>query len=242
MSALNPKDTDVVILCGGLGTRLKKIVNDYPKPMVEINGRPFLDILIDYIAHFGFIRFILCVGHMSYVIKEYYGSKKNELSILFSEEKELLDTAGALKNAEKLIRSNAFLVFNGDSLCEIDIKDFLSFHISKRAFVSVVLTSVEIPKDYGIIRLNGSQRVTSFREKIIVQGINLVNAGIYLFDRQILKEIPHNMKLSLEYDLFPKIIEKGIYGYVADKRLFDIGTPERLNILRNYFKKAKYEK
>jgi len=240
-TALNPKDTDVVILCGGLGTRLKNIVNDQPKAMVDINGTPFINILIDYIARFGFIRFILCVGYMSHVIKEYYGMKRSELSILFSEEKELLGTAGALKNAEKFIRSDAFLVFNGDSLCEIDIKDFLSFHSSKRAFMSVVLASHKTPEDYGVIRLNGNQRVTSFREKITVEGKNFVNAGIYLFDSHILKEIPYNVKMSLEYDLFPRILEKGIYGYVTEKKLFDIGTPERLTMLRNYFKKAKYE-
>jgi len=230
--ALTNTEIDVVILCGGLGTRLRGIINDRPKVMAEINGRPFLDILIGYIKNYKFKRYILCVGYMRDIIKEYYEKKKNEMTILFSEEREPLGTAGAIKNAEKLIQSEVFLVLNGDSICKIDLNDFLRFHNSKRALLSIVLTTIENPTDYGVIKLDKNQKILGFSEKTIACGISLVNAGIYFMNRAVLGDIPSGQKFSLEYDLFPKILDKGIYGYVTDKRLIDIGTPERLELIR----------
>ncbi len=240
ISTYNPEDIDVIILCGGLGTRLRGIINDRPKVMTEINSRPFLDILIDYISNYQFKHFILCVGYMSDAIKEYYGKKSCDLTILFSEEKEPLGTAGAIKNAEALIKSNPFLAMNGDSLCKINIQDFLSFHDSKKAMVSIALTTVEKPIDYGMVRMNKDQKIIAFNEKVFINSINLVNAGMYLFDRRIFEEIPVGRKLSLEYDLFPRILDKGVYGYVTDKELFDIGTPERLEMAKKCFKGERY--
>jgi NDP-sugar pyrophosphorylase family protein len=230
--ALTPQKIEVVILCGGLGTRLRGIINDRPKVMAEINGRPFLDILIDYVAHFGFARFILCVGYMGDVIKEYYRKKSSELTILFSEEKEPLGTAGAIKNAEKLIRSEMFLVLNGDSICKIDLKDFLRFHNNKKALHSIVLATIDKPRDYGVIELDVNQKILSFIEKTNAHIVSLVNAGIYLLNRAVFGDIPSGQRFSLEYDLFPKILDKGIYGYITDRKLMDIGTPERLELTR----------
>lgn len=232
ISTYNPEDIDVIILCGGLGTRLRGIINDRPKVMTEIHGRPFLDILINYIKRFGFTRFILCVGYLGDVIKEYYEKKSSDLAILFSEEREPLGTAGAIKNAEKLIQNEVFLVLNGDSICEVDLKVFLRFHNSKRALLSIVLSTIENPADYGVIKLDENQKVLSFSEKTTARGVSLVNAGIYLMNRTVLGDIPSGQKFLLEYDLFPKILDKGIYGYVTDKRLIDIGTPERLELTR----------
>jgi D-glycero-alpha-D-manno-heptose 1-phosphate guanylyltransferase len=229
---LKLQEIDVVILCGGLGTRLRGILNDRPKVMAEISGKPFLDILINYIKRFGFTRFILCVGYMGDVIKEYYRKKSSDIAILFSEEREPLGTAGAIKNAEKLIHGEMFLVLNGDSICKIDLEDFLRFHKSKRALLSIVLTTIESPIDYGVIRLDKDQKIISFSEKTSVHGLSLINAGIYLMNRSVLGDIPPCQRFSLEYDLFPKILDKGIYGYVTDERLLDIGTPERLELTR----------
>jgi D-glycero-alpha-D-manno-heptose 1-phosphate guanylyltransferase len=230
--ALTPQEIDVVILCGGLGTRLRGIINDRPKVMAEINGRPFLDILINYIKRFGFTRFILCVGYMGNVIKEYYRNKCSGMAILFSEEREPLGTAGAIKNAEKLIRSEMFLVLNGDSICEINLEDFLRFHNSKKALHSIVLATIDNPADYGVIKVDEDQKILGFSEKTTAHGVSLVNAGIYLLNRTVLGDIPSGQRFSLEYELFPEILDKGIYGYITDRKLMDIGTPERLELLR----------
>ncbi len=98
---------------------------------------------------------------------------------------------------------------------------------------------METPVEYGVIRLDGDQKIISFGEKIPVNGNDLINAGMYVFDKKILKEIPSGQKLSLEYDLFPEVLDKGLYGYVTEKRLLDIGTPERLAIAKNYFREDK---
>lgn len=218
---------DVVILCGGMGIRLRNIVSDRPKVMAEVNSRPFLDTLIDYVAGFKFRRFVLCVGYMKDFIKENYEHDSSGLDILFSEEKDLLGTAGAIKNAEAFIRSNPFLVMNGDSFCRIDMKKFLDFHFSKNAFISIALASQAKDADYGVVRLDSSQRVISFNEKIKPDIDNFVSAGIYLFNKDAFGLIPSNINYSLEYDFFPNIIDKGIFGYITGEGVIDIGTPDR---------------
>jgi NDP-sugar pyrophosphorylase family protein len=239
MRDIQPQNIDVVILCGGLGTRLQGVIHDRPKLMIKINGRPFLDILIDYVVRYGFTRFILCTGYKRNMIRRYYEKNRDKLLVLFSEESEPLGTAGAIKHAESCIKSDIFLVLNGDSLCEIDLKDFLNFHIGKSALSSIALTSLKSPKDYGVVELDGDYKVTRFSEKVFIKSNGLVNTGIYFFDRKIFKEIPSGEKRSLEYDIFPKIINQGVYGYVTEKKLLDIGTPERLKIAKKYFKEIK---
>jgi NDP-sugar pyrophosphorylase family protein len=222
LSALDPKEIDVLILCGGLGKRLRSVINDRPKPMAEIAHRPFLDILIAYTSHYGFRRFILCLGYMKEVIKEYYQGKKG---IIFSEERELLGTGGALKNAESLIRSDPFLVMNGDSFSPVGLDKFIDFHINKQALISIALDRAKKTTDYGVITLGGSQRIVSFNEKARVKKNSFVNAGIYLLKKSILPLIPPSTNYSLEYDLFPRMVGKGLYGYRTNKTLIDIGTP-----------------
>jgi NDP-sugar pyrophosphorylase family protein len=239
MRNIGPQDIDVVILCGGLGTRLQGVIDDRPKSMAEINDRPFLDILVDYVARYGFTRFILCTGFKGDLIKRHYETKRSGLVFLISEEKIPLGTAGAIKNAESFIESDTFIVLNGDSLCEIDIKDFLSFHIGKKALISIVLTTIKNSMDFGVVRLDRHQKIIGFGEKVMMHGDGLVNTGIYVFDRKILKEIPSSGKRSLEHDIFPGILDKAIYGYVTEKKLLDIGTPERLEIAKEYFRGTK---
>ena len=114
-----------------------------------------------------------------------------------------------------------------------------SFHINKKALLSIALTHSEHSSDYGIIRINDNQKILSFTEKTRVNNISLINAGVYFFDKTILKEIKTGQILSLEYDLFPTVLNKEVYGYVTNGKLIDIGTPERLEMARNYFGKVK---
>lgn len=233
---MHPKDIDVVILCGGLGTRLRRVVNDRPKPMAEINKRPFLDILIDNVSGYGFTRFILCTGYKGYVIRKYYESRHLPLTIQVSEEKEPLGTAGGIKHAESLIKSRFFLAMNGDSFCKLNILDFLDFHAYKKAFASVALVLKEKSVDCGVVRLNETNQIVSFHEKIEMNNNSLVNAGIYLFNKEVLSLIPTDRNSSLESDLFPNLIRnKGIYGFNTNQQLIDIGTPERYELAKKLF-------
>lgn len=218
---------EVVVLCGGLGKRLKPLISDRPKPMASINGRPFLDILINYGAEFGFRRFILCIGHMGRQIKKYYqGSRRRPVEILFSEEKEALGTGGAIKKAEPLIKSSPFLVINGDSFCKVDLRKFLDFHFEKKALVSIVMTHTEENKDYGTVTRGGLGRVIGFDEKARQHNADFINTGIYLFQKEILSLMPEGKRFSLEIDFFPKIIGREFYGYITEGLFVDIGTPE----------------
>jgi NDP-sugar pyrophosphorylase family protein len=239
MKRIRTEDMDVIILCGGLGTRLRDRVSDRPKSMAEISGRPFLDILVDYVARYGFTRFVLCTGFKGDLIRRYYESKKGGLIFVVSDEDRPLGTAGAIKNAESFIESNTFLVLNGDSFCELDIQDFIRFHIGKGALLSIAVTRMEKPVEYGVIRLDTDQRIIRFGEKIPANGNDLINAGMYVFDKKVLQEIPSGQKRSLECDLFPGILDKGLYGYVTTKKLLDIGTPERLSMAQDYFRENK---
>ncbi|MFH1248102.1 MAG: sugar phosphate nucleotidyltransferase, partial [Candidatus Omnitrophota bacterium] len=188
---------DVLILCGGMGKRLKKVSGLLPKPMVEIGGRPFLDIIIDYMAGFGFKRFILGTGYRADIIEDYYSKKpKKGLNILFCREKTPLDTGGAVKNARRLIKSKFFFVLNGDSFCKFDPIKFMSFYKKKKALVSILLRKEPKGSDYGEIKIDRNSRILSFNEKNRKVKKCLINAGVYIFDTKIFKLMPLGLKFS----------------------------------------------
>lgn len=229
--------TDVVILCGGAGSRLGDMTRDRPKPMMTIGGKPFLDILIGYVESFGFRRFVLCVGHGKEAVKDYFRSFQSGVEIVYSEETEgnLLGTAGAIKNAEEWIKSRNYMVMNGDSFARIDLGAFFQFHERKRAAGSVALVKSSGRTDAGLARINGREEIVSFREKSETAGELFMNGGIYCFGRDLFGRIPDGTGSSLEYDILPSMIGSGLYGYVCEAEVIDIGTPERLDLARDYF-------
>jgi NDP-sugar pyrophosphorylase family protein len=228
---MNLNTIDAVILCGGKGLRLKQAVADRPKSMAKIGPTPFLDILIHYLHDFGIRRVILCTGYMKGFIRNYYTSeKKPDMEILFSEENQPLGTGGALKHAEPLIKSNPFLVLNGDSFCPVDLNAFFRFHQEKASLVSAVLAVNENTHDFGVISIDAENRILSFLEKKETHAQNdeiLINAGIYLFNRHNLLEIPPDRFYSLEYEFFPAMEGKPFFGFKTDQTCLDIGTPAR---------------
>lgn len=217
---------DVVILCGGKGTRLKSVVPDRPKPMADLNGKPFLETLIGYAAGFGFNRFVLCSGHMGEMIEAHFAGTGAGVEIVVSRESGPLDTAGAVKNAEALIRTPRFMVMNGDSICRADLRAFSDFHAEKKALVSVLVTRVRDAASFGAILSDGDGRMLAFREKTATGG-GFVNAGVYIFEKTVLGSVPAGVKYSIERDLFPALAGGGgVYVYETDVRHYDIGTPE----------------
>jgi NDP-sugar pyrophosphorylase family protein len=229
------KEVDVIILCGGVGSRLRRAVDDRPKPMAQINQQPFLDILIYYFCGFGLKRFVLCTGYMSEIIQDYYSHEKSSLEFVVSDERTPLGTAGSIKNAEKFIQSESFLVANGDSFCSVDLAEFYDFHLSRQALMSAVVVESEETTDGGLVTLNGSKRIVAFEEKKSKDQVGYINAGIYLFQKNMLYYIPENTKYSLEYDLFPRLANQGSFAFVTGGELIDIGTPERYERAKDYF-------
>jgi D-glycero-alpha-D-manno-heptose 1-phosphate guanylyltransferase len=217
--------TDAVILCGGLGTRLRPISGDLPKVLMPFAGRPFIDILIESLLPFGFRRFVLCVGHLKEKVQMHF--KKPDYEVIFSEETEPLGTGGALKNAAPIIAGTSFLVMNGDSICPVDFSRFRNFHVQKGGILSLVLAKPQSGNNYGVIEVDDNQRVISFREKNECRKTMLINGGIYFMKRDIFDHMPVEACFSLEYDLFPKILPHRCYGFQTESEVIDIGTPER---------------
>ena len=234
MSSFEIAKTDVVILCGGLGTRLGSEAKGRPKPMVDINGKPFLDILIDHVTSFGFTRIILCTGHKSQFVEDYYlNNNKKAPNLLISEEKIPLGTGGAIKNAETLIQSDSFILLNGDSFSPVSLEKFCEFHQENKSQLSLTLTHSKQTEAFGSVKLNDLSEIAGFDEKVSKGEAGLVNAGVYLFNTALLAKIKPGKKISLEYDFFPSFIGNRMFGYVTDANLLDIGTPEKLSIARN---------
>lgn len=220
---------DVIILCGGIGSRLSQVVRDKPKGLALIGDRPFLDILVEDLMLQGFRRFIFCVGYLGEQIIARYSSRRDAI-FLFSEEKTLLGTGGAVIKALPLVKSNPFFVMNGDSFCKVEFEEFYRFHQSKKGEVSFVLAKIDKRKDVGVVNLDKEQRILSFIEKrglVRQQGI-YINAGIYLLEQRCFRNKINESPFSLENDLFPIIIDRSqSFGFVVDSEIIDIGTPER---------------
>ena len=218
---------DFIILCGGLGTRLRSVVGESQKVMVAINDEPFLDLLIKYIRAQGGRRVILATGYKAEDVETHYHGRFADMTIEFSREEEPLGTGGAVKNAWSKVTSENFFVLNGDSFCPIIFETMLDLHIAYQASSTVALARVEDGQDYGSVMLDDAGCVTAFQEKVPTSNLTYVNTGVYCFREELKESLPASSKFSLERDFFPSIIGKGFCGYVTDRSFLDIGTPQR---------------
>lgn len=207
--------------------------------MVKFGNLPFLDLLINYIASFGFRRFILATGYKAGIISKYYSNKQAAgIDIIFSYEKGPLGTGGAVKNAKKLVRSDPFLVLNGDSYCQFSPLSFFKFHKRKKSLISILLRGVPNAQEYGAVKVSAGSRILNFNEKNNKAKNSLINTGIYSFSREVFNRMPALSQFSLERDLFPALISrKVIYGYITSGLFIDIGTPKRYKKAKEIFSK-----
>jgi D-glycero-alpha-D-manno-heptose 1-phosphate guanylyltransferase len=215
-----------VILAGGLGTRLSSVLADRQKVLAEFGGRPFLAVLLDQLADLGMREVVLCTGHLGEQVQSALGRTHGPLHLVYSRETSPRGTAGALRAALPLLKSDTVLVMNGDSFCEADLKAFWAWHCAREADATLLLARVEDTRRYGRVRVDDDGFVLSFDEKDGTGGPGWINAGIYLVGRQLLLEIPPDRAVSLERTVFPEWIGRGLYGYRCDSRFLDIGTPE----------------
>lgn len=220
--------TDIYILCGGLGKRLRKVSGGAPKPLVKVGDKPVLDIIISHLMKFGARRFVLGIGYKADAIRKYYREKKIPgCEVVFSAEDLPLGTGGAVKKARRYIKSRSFFVLNGDSVCKFDPIELLNFHKEKKAAISILLRKMACGKDYGEIKMDRARRILSFAEKKEGAKNCLINAGVYVFDKRVFRSMPRSAEFSLEHDFFPMVINKGIFGYPFAGYFIDIGTPQR---------------
>jgi NDP-sugar pyrophosphorylase family protein len=214
------------VLCGGLGTRLRPVLADRPKSMALISGTPFLQLLLDRLRSQGVDDVILGTGYMAEKIKRYFGSgNKFAVRVRYSREDEPLGTGGALKLAESLI-SDPVLVLNGDSYVEWSLNTILELFRAKDADLVLLLQAVADVTRYGSVTLNKDGRVTEFSEKGTRAGPGLINAGVYLLRKQIVRDLPASTAISLEKEVFPRLLDRGVYGLVCTGLFIDIGIPD----------------
>jgi histidinol-phosphate phosphatase family protein len=223
------------ILAGGLGIRLRPVIGDRPKVLAPVDGRPFLAYLLDQLLEAGVKQVVLCTGYLGEKVQQTFGDYYRKLRLIYSQESKPLGTGGALRFALPLLDSNPVLVMNGDSYCQANLGVFLQWHEERRAAASLLLTYVNDARRYGWVAVNKEGIVYSFEEKKCSRRTGLINAGIYLISREVIESIPVHTTISLEHDVFPSWIGRGLYGYIGGGTFIDIGTPESYAAAQRFF-------
>ncbi len=201
--------------------------------MVLIGKKPFLEILVDWAAGLGFVRFILCAGYKAEMIRDHFRGQGGRQFIV-SEEKSPLGTGGALKLCAPLRKSEFSLVLNGDSFCGVDVRGLLDLRARHNAAAAIAFTSAKERKDGGYASLAPDGRIQSFAEKDPAGG-PWINAGVSVLGPEVLSAIPEGA-CSLERDVLPGLLKGGLYGLTTTAPLYDIGTPDRLAEFRAIYK------
>lgn len=227
--------TDVIILAGGLGTRLKPVVSDRQKVMATVAGRPFLSILLDQISKAGFKRVIICTGYMADQVEMGFGPEYKGLSMIYSRENIPLGTGGALGNALPLISSETVMVMNGDSFIDVDLNLFLQWFIGKGCDAALVLTKMNNASRYGIVHVDANSLITAFQEKNTIGRFHWINAGVYLLKKAVIRTIPQERPFSLEQEFFPSLAGRDFHGYCSEAKFTDIGLPESYVAAKGFF-------
>ncbi len=228
-----------ILLAGGLGTRLRSVVSDRPKPMALIEDKPFMEYVVHELSRHGVTDIIFAVGYKGSMVEEYFGDGsrfgamqgEESLRIRYAYEEELLGTAGAIKNAGRLITEDAVFVLNADTFYQIDYSRLVRMQQKEELAMALVLRQVPDISRYGEAVLDEGGRLTGFNEKTTAARPGTINGGVYLMTRELLEDIPEG-KVSLENDMIPKWLREGrrLGGFVNDGYFIDIGIPE------DYFK------
>jgi mannose-1-phosphate guanylyltransferase / phosphomannomutase len=219
-----------VIIAGGLGTRLRPLTLNTPKPLVPVINRPFTFFQIELLRKHGIKEIIINLHyHASQIIESLKDEERIGVKFYFSLEEEALGTAGAVKNAEEYFDEEPLVVLNGDILTNINISDVVNFHKKNNATVTIAAIPVDDPTKYGLMLTDESGKILQFIEKPNWEGVttNWINAGIYVIDPKIFKEVPKGENYSFERQVFPQILASGrpMYAFKSEAFWLDIGDP-----------------
>jgi mannose-1-phosphate guanylyltransferase len=219
-----------LILAGGEGTRLRPLTSTVPKPVVPLANRPHMSFMIEWLRGHGVEEVILSCGFMAEGVRAVLGDGDGlGVRLRYVEEPAPLGTGGALRFAGELL-AERFFMLNGDVLTDIDLGAQLEQHERTGARATIALVAVEDPSAYGLVRRNPDHSVGEFLEKPSPDEIdtNLINAGAYILERSVVDEMPPpGTASSIERDVFPALVGRGLYGFEAEGYWLDIGTPER---------------
>jgi mannose-1-phosphate guanylyltransferase len=218
-----------VILVGGEGTRLRPLTSTVPKPVVPLVDRPFISFMLEWLHRHGVDDVIMSCGFLATSVRNVLGDGSGlGIRLRFVEEPDPRGTAGALKFAAAML-DERFLMLNGDVLTDIDLSKQLAQHESTGAKATLALVPVADPSAYGLVHLQEDRSVRDFVEKPSSDQIdtNLISAGAYVLERDILELVPADRNVSIEREVWPLLIGKGLYGFPSESYWLDIGTPER---------------
>lgn len=217
---------ETIILAGGFGTRLQGVVTDVPKPMADINGKPFLSYLFDYLLSQNINRVLLSVGYKYEIIKEHFGSKYDNLSIEYIIENKPLGTGGAIRKALEHTKGKNVIFLNGDTLFTVDLKGMLDFHLSRNSILTLALKPMHNVKRYGAVVLE-NDKITGFEEKSFKE-FGYINGGIYVVDKIIADYLKgYKDSFSFEAEFLQENIENiRSFGFISNDYFIDIGIPE----------------
>lgn len=215
---------EALILAGGRGTRLQGVVGDRQKVVAPVLGRPFLSYVLARLEASGVEHSVLCTGHRSESVAS-FGDAWGAMRLSYAHEASPLGTAGALRSALSLTTGNTLLVANGDSLCLADAAGLIRAHEARGAAATLLAVEVEDARRFGRLRLDSDGGVRAFEEKA-GPGPGIVNAGLYTVSRGVLSGLPEGKPLSLEREVFPALVDRGLSAFTTRCRFLDIGTPE----------------
>ncbi|CAA9432307.1 MAG: Mannose-1-phosphate guanyltransferase [uncultured Rubrobacteraceae bacterium] len=217
-------------MVGGQGTRLRPITYDIPKALVPLRNRPFMGYMLDFLRRGGLDGAVLSLGYLPDPIQAYLEGWDGlrEFSVDYAIEERALGTAGGIKNAEEYLGGETFVVVNGDVLTGTDLAEAIRIHKASDALATITLTSVEDPTAYGLVEVDHEMAVKRFLEKPAADEVttNLVNAGIYVLEPEVLAMIPVGREVSIEREVFPELQAQGrMRAHVSSSYWRDIGTP-----------------
>ncbi len=218
-----------MILVGGQGTRLRPLTSTIPKPVVALVDRPFISFMLEWLRGHGVDDVIMSCGFLATSVREVLGDGAGlGIRLRFVEEPSPRGTAGALKLAEPML-DERFLVLNGDVLTDIDLTSQIAQHEATGASATLALVPVADPTAYGLVILEDDRSVRDFVEKPRSDRVqsNLISAGAYVLQRDVLELVPPDRNVSIEREVWPLLIGKGLYGFPSESYWLDIGTPAR---------------
>jgi mannose-1-phosphate guanylyltransferase / phosphomannomutase len=220
-----------VVMAGGEGTRLRPMTVSMPKPLLPIVNKPIMEHVLRLLARHGFSDTVVTVQFLASLVRNYFGDGEDlGMSLQYVTEPVPLGTAGSVKNAEDLLRDDTFLVISGDALTDFDLTDLVKFHQDKGAIVTVCLTRVPDPLEFGITIVDEENRVQRFLEKPTWGQVfsDTVNTGIYVMEPEVFDHVEAGESVDWSGDVFPKLLDLGlpVYGYVAEGYWEDVGTQE----------------
>lgn len=217
---------EAIILAGGLGTRLRPIIKEVPKPMAPLKDKPFLHFLLKYLKKNQVQKIILAVSYKKELIVDYFKNSFEGVKIEYSLEENPLGTGGALKQSLEQVESENVFVLNGDTYFDVDLRDFYEFHENRGSEISLALKLLNETARYGTVILDEKGKIIGFQEKEN-QSSAIINGGIYVINKKAFLSFTKNFpeKFSFEKDVLPSLTLK-TFGKVYDGYFIDIGIPE----------------